>query len=169
MSPSNSDPRRRVSGLELVDRRRAPVLTLWPWRTFTSTHGPSRHITPPRDLDCFQITADISREQNRAGRCKNGSNIKFGRACRICIASGDMSATDCSRARQQAIRERLGLHWLGIAQIDCLRAVMLVEKLTADQCDELAKALREDAARLPHGSERSPCYSWRRTTASSPG
>jgi hypothetical protein len=26
--------------------------------------------------------------------------------------------------------------------------------LTVDQCDELAKALREDAARLPHGSER---------------
>ena len=28
------------------------------------------------------------------------------------------------------------------------------EHLTVDQCDELAKALREDAARLPHGSER---------------
>jgi hypothetical protein len=28
------------------------------------------------------------------------------------------------------------------------------EHLTVDQCDELAKALREDAARLPHGSQR---------------
>jgi hypothetical protein len=28
------------------------------------------------------------------------------------------------------------------------------EHLTVEQCDELAKALREDAARLPHGSER---------------
>ena len=28
------------------------------------------------------------------------------------------------------------------------------EHLTVDQCDELANALREDAARLPHGSER---------------
>ena len=28
------------------------------------------------------------------------------------------------------------------------------EHLTIDQCDELAKALREDAARLPRGSER---------------
>ena len=28
------------------------------------------------------------------------------------------------------------------------------EHLTIDQCDELTKALREDAARLPHGSER---------------
>ena len=28
------------------------------------------------------------------------------------------------------------------------------EHLTADQCDELAKALREDATCLPHGSER---------------
>ena len=28
------------------------------------------------------------------------------------------------------------------------------EHLTVDQCDELAKALREDAARLPHGSDR---------------
>jgi hypothetical protein len=43
---------------------------------------------------------------------------------------------------------------LGIAQIDCLRAVMQEEHLTVDQCDELAKALREDAARLPHGSKR---------------
>jgi hypothetical protein len=43
---------------------------------------------------------------------------------------------------------------LGIDQIDCLRAVMQDERLTVDQCDELAKALHEDAARLPHGSER---------------
>jgi hypothetical protein len=28
------------------------------------------------------------------------------------------------------------------------------EDLTVDECDELAKALREDAACLPHGSER---------------
>ena len=28
------------------------------------------------------------------------------------------------------------------------------DHLTVDQCDELAKALREDAARLPHGSQR---------------
>ena len=69
-------------------------------------------------------------------------------------SSGDMIVTDCSRAGQQAIRERLGPHWLGIAQIDCLRAVMQEEHLTVDQCDELAKALHEDAARLPHGPER---------------
>jgi hypothetical protein len=31
---------------------------------------------------------------------------------------------------------------------------MQEEHLTLDQCDELAKALREDAARLPHGSKR---------------
>ena len=31
---------------------------------------------------------------------------------------------------------------------------MLEERLTVDQCDELAKALHEDAARLPHGLER---------------
>jgi hypothetical protein len=30
---------------------------------------------------------------------------------------------------------------------------MQEEQLTIDQCDELAKALREDAAGLPHGSE----------------
>jgi hypothetical protein len=28
------------------------------------------------------------------------------------------------------------------------------EHLSVDQCDELANALREDAARSPHGSER---------------
>ena len=31
---------------------------------------------------------------------------------------------------------------------------MQEEHLTVDQCEELAKALREDAARLPHGSKR---------------
>jgi hypothetical protein len=43
---------------------------------------------------------------------------------------------------------------LKIDQVDCPMAVMQEEHLTADQCDELAKALREDAARLLHGSER---------------
>jgi hypothetical protein len=32
--------------------------------------------------------------------------------------------------------------------------MMQEEHLTVEQCDELAKALREDAARLPQGSER---------------
>jgi hypothetical protein len=31
---------------------------------------------------------------------------------------------------------------------------MQEEHLTVDQCDELAKALREDAAHLPRGPER---------------
>jgi len=31
---------------------------------------------------------------------------------------------------------------------------MQEEHLTVDQCDELTKALREDAARLPHGSKK---------------
>ena len=31
---------------------------------------------------------------------------------------------------------------------------MQEEHLTVDQCAELAKALREDAAQLPHGSDR---------------
>jgi len=44
-----------------------------------------------------------------------------------------------------------GRHSLGI---DCLRDEMQEEHLTADQCDELAKALREDAARLPPGSDK---------------
>jgi hypothetical protein len=65
-----------------------------------------------------------------------------------------MSVTGCSGVGQQAIRERLGPYWLGIAQIDCLRAKMQDEHLSADQCDELAKAIREDAARLPPGSEK---------------
>jgi len=42
---------------------------------------------------------------------------------------------------------------------------MQEEHLTVDQCDELAKALREDAARLPQGSES---CGWRRATASLP-
>jgi hypothetical protein len=43
---------------------------------------------------------------------------------------------------------------LGIDEIDYLRAVMQEERLSVDQCDELARALHADAARLPHGSER---------------
>ncbi|WP_168212940.1 MULTISPECIES: hypothetical protein [unclassified Bradyrhizobium] len=31
---------------------------------------------------------------------------------------------------------------------------MQEQHLTVDECDELAKALREDAAGLPHGPER---------------
>jgi len=31
---------------------------------------------------------------------------------------------------------------------------MSEERLTVDQCDELAKALREDADRLPQGAEK---------------
>ena len=64
-----------------------------------------------------------------------------------------MSVTDCSSGKK-TIRERLGPALFGIDQIDCLRAVMKEARLTVDQCDELAKALHEDAARLPHGSDR---------------
>jgi hypothetical protein len=39
-------------------------------------------------------------------------------------------------------------------EIESPEAVMRTEHLTVDQCDELVKALREDAARLPHGAER---------------
>jgi hypothetical protein len=44
--------------------------------------------------------------------------------------------------------------WLEIEQIDYLRLVMQDEHLTADECDELAVALRQDAAALPNGSEK---------------
>jgi hypothetical protein len=47
-----------------------------------------------------------------------------------------------------------GQHWLKIDPVHCLEAVMQEKPLTVDQCDELAEALREDAARLPHGSDK---------------
>jgi hypothetical protein len=62
--------------------------------------------------------------------------------------------TDCSSGTNKPSGNASGQHCLGIDQIDCLRVVMQDERLTVDQCDELAKALHEDAARLPHGSER---------------
>jgi hypothetical protein len=40
---------------------------------------------------------------------------------------------------------------------------MSTERLTADQCDELAKALREDAARLPDAERERSCCNWRRS------
>jgi hypothetical protein len=39
-------------------------------------------------------------------------------------------------------------------EIESPEAVMPTEHLTIDQCDELVRALREDAARLPYGAER---------------
>jgi hypothetical protein len=60
--------------------------------------------------------------------------------------------TNCSKRENKPAGNASGQ--LGIDQIDCLGAVMQEEHLTVDQCDELAKALREDAARLPHGPER---------------
>ena len=47
-----------------------------------------------------------------------------------------------------------GQHWLKIDQIDCRLDAMQDKHLTVDQCDELAKALREDAARLPLGLDK---------------
>ena len=65
-----------------------------------------------------------------------------------------MRVTDCSGGTANHPGTASGECWLGIDQTDCLRDEMQEEHLTVDQCDELAKALREDAARLPHGSER---------------
>jgi hypothetical protein len=65
-----------------------------------------------------------------------------------------MSVTDCSGGTANHPGTASGQYWLGIDQTDCLRDEMEEEHLTVDQCDELAKALREDAARLRHGSER---------------
>ena len=45
-------------------------------------------------------------------------------------------------------------NWLEIEQIDCRRLVMQDEHLTVDECNELAEALRQDAAALANGSEK---------------
>jgi hypothetical protein len=65
-----------------------------------------------------------------------------------------MSVTDWLQRDNKPSENASGQHCLGIDQIDCLRAAMQEEHLTVDQCDELAKALHEDAARLPHGPAR---------------
>jgi hypothetical protein len=63
--------------------------------------------------------------------------------------------TNCSKRENKPSGNASGQHLSEIEPIDCLmRAVMQEEHLTVDQCDELAKALREDAARLPHRLER---------------
>ena len=64
--------------------------------------------------------------------------------------------TDCSGGTANHPGTASGQYWLEIDQTDCLRDEMQEEEghLTVDECDELAKALREDAARLPHGSKR---------------
>jgi hypothetical protein len=65
-----------------------------------------------------------------------------------------MSVTDRSSGTANHPGTASGQYWLGIDQTDCLRDEMQEGHLTVDECDELAKALREDAARLPHGLER---------------
>jgi hypothetical protein len=65
-----------------------------------------------------------------------------------------MSVTGCSQRDNKPSGNRLGPALVGNDPIDCLRAVMQEAHLTIGQCDELAKALHEDAFRLPHGSER---------------
>jgi hypothetical protein len=69
------------------------------------------------------------------------------------IAS-DMGVTDYSPRDQKPSGIASGHKWLGIEQIDCLSAVMQDERLTVDECDELAEALREYAACLPNGSKK---------------
>jgi hypothetical protein len=71
----------------------------------------------------------------------------------MCIAAVTI-VRQSTPAGQQTIRERLGPTSVDINQSDCLRAVMEEDHLTIDQCDEMAKALREDAARLPCGSDK---------------
>jgi hypothetical protein len=65
-----------------------------------------------------------------------------------------MSVTDCSSGTTNHPGTPRASIWLRIDQVDYLKAVMQEEHLTVDLCEELAKALREDAARLPHGSDR---------------
>jgi hypothetical protein len=62
--------------------------------------------------------------------------------------------TGCSSENNKPSGNASGQQLSGIDQIDCLRLEMQEDHLTVDQCDELAKALREHAAQLPHGSER---------------
>jgi hypothetical protein len=54
--------------------------------------------------------------------------------------------------------------WKSKISIDLPEVVMHDEHLTVDECDELAEALRQDAAAVPNGSEKakllklSECY-----------
>jgi hypothetical protein len=70
------------------------------------------------------------------------------------LASDDISVTDCPCGTTSHPGTPRASNWLGIDQIDCLGDEMQEQHLTVDECDELAKALREDAAGLPHGPER---------------
>jgi hypothetical protein len=70
-------------------------------------------------------------------------------------SASDESVTDCSAAvtTNHPGTPRAG-KWLEIEQIDYLRLVMQDEHLTADECNELSQALRQDAAALPNGSKK---------------
>jgi hypothetical protein len=59
-----------------------------------------------------------------------------------------------NRAGKQDIRERLGPALVGQQPDGFPEDLMHEDHLTVDQCDEMANALREDAARLPSGSDK---------------
>jgi hypothetical protein len=70
-------------------------------------------------------------------------------------SSSDESVTDYSRRHQQPSETASGHKLLEIENIHRLpEVVMHDEHLTADECDELAEALRQDAAALPNGSKK---------------
>ena len=66
----------------------------------------------------------------------------------------DRSVTSYPSRYHQTIRERLGPELVG-KQIEYPRLAMQDEEyLTADECEELSRALREDSAALPSGLEQ---------------
>jgi hypothetical protein len=80
---------------------------------------------------------------------------QIGGACQKCIGKrhelGQLAHCGINKPSGNAS----GRKRLGIMQIDCLRPVMQDdEHLTADECEELSLALRQDAAVLPNGSDK---------------
>src|SRR6266436_3463737 len=74
--------------------------------------------------------------------------------CHNLHSSNDIPVTQSSQRYHKPSGNASGLIWLKIELLDCLRFQMQERTLTADECDELAEALRQDAADLPSCSRK---------------
>jgi hypothetical protein len=114
---------------------------------FAPSHFPisTRHCVPDATGTIMRLSSGPKSTRTMQKRQDNKNYII--RACRISIASGDISVTRLLQRDNKPAENASGL-------AGNEGAAMHEEQLTVHQCDELAKALHEDAAQLPHGSER---------------
>jgi hypothetical protein len=108
-----------------------------------------------RGKSTAEVDAPYLANKIRQGLCKNGSSVRK-RCLEVLLhCPSDPTVTVYSQRHQQSSGNASGHKLLEIENIHRLpEVVMHDEHLTADECDELAEALRQHAAALPNGWEK---------------